>query len=94
MRESGLQKANTADVSKQKNVARNAKPQKSILECFEHIVELAEDSNLDSDFFDTASTHIKYAARKLNLTPMQVVLLSIFVDRSEDIRHILQFLKS
>ena len=59
MRESGLQKANTADVSKQKNVARNAKPQKSILECFEHIVELAEDSNLDSDFFDTASTHIK-----------------------------------
>ncbi len=86
MRESGLQKANTADVSKQKNVARNAKPQKSILECFEHIVELAEDSNLDSDFFDTASTHIKYAARKLNLTPMQVVLLSIFVDRSEDSR--------
>ncbi len=86
MRESGLQKANTVAVSKQKNVVRNAKPQKSILECFEHIVELAEDSNLDSDFFDTASTHIKYAARKLNLTPMQVVLLSIFVDRSEDSR--------
>ena len=86
MRESGLQKANTVAVSKQKNVVRNAKPQKSILECFEHIVELAEDSNIDSDFFDTASTHIKYAARKLNLTPMQVVLLSIFVDRSEDSR--------
>ncbi len=86
MRESGLQKANTVAVSKQKNVVRNARPQKSILECFELIVELAEDSNLDSDFFDTASTHIKYAARKLNLTPMQVVLLSIFVDRSEDSR--------
>ena len=61
MRESGLQKANTAAVSKQNNAVRNAKPQKSILECFEYIVELAEDSNLDSDFFDTASTHIKYA---------------------------------
>ncbi len=85
MRELGLQKANTAAVSKQKNVVRNAKP-KSVLEAFEYIVELAEDSNLDSDFFETASAHIKYAARKLNLTPMQVVLLSIFVDRSEDSR--------
>ena len=80
-----LHKANTVDTSKQKNEAMNTKP-KSVLESFEYIVELAEDSNLDSDFFEKASTHIKYAARKLKLTPMQAVLLAMFVDRSEDCR--------
>lgn len=85
MRELDLHKANTADTSKQKNDAKNAKP-KSVLEAFEYIVELAEDSNLDKEFIEKASTHIKYAVRKLKLTAMQVVLLAMFVDRSEDSR--------
>ncbi|MBD5254129.1 MAG: AAA family ATPase [Barnesiella sp.] len=59
---------------------------KSILEAFEHIVELAENSNLDDDFFTKASSCIRYASRKLGLTSMQVVLLAMFVDRSEDRR--------
>lgn len=84
MRELDLQKEKTVDKSKQKDYAKNAKP-KSILESFEYIVELAEDSNLDNDFMEKASAHIKYAARKLKLTAMQVVLLAMFVDRSEDI---------
>lgn len=67
--------------------ATNARP-RNILEAFEHIVELAEKSNLDNDLFEKAAVHIKYAARKLKLTPMQVVMLSMFVDRSED-NHIL-----
>lgn len=83
MRELDLQKEKTVDKSKQKDYAKNAKP-KSILESFEYIVELAEDSNLDNDFMEKASAHIKYAARKLKLTDMQVVLLAMFVDRSED----------
>lgn len=85
MRELDLHKEKEVDKSKQKNDAKNAKP-KSVLESFEYIVELAEDSNLDSDFFDKASTHVKYASRKLKLTAMQVVLLAMFVDRSEDSR--------
>lgn len=85
MRELDLHKAKTTDTSKQKNDAKNAKP-KSVLEAFEYIVELAEDSNLDNDFLDKASAHIKYAARKLKLTAIQVVLLAMFVDRSEDSR--------
>lgn len=85
MRELDLQKAKTMDKSKQKDDAKNAKP-KSILESFEYIVELAEDSNLDNDFLEKAAKHIKYASRKLKLTPMQVVLLAMFVDRSEDSR--------
>lgn len=80
MRELDLHKAKTTDTSKQKNDAKNAKP-KSVLEAFEYIVELAEDSNLDNDFLDKASAHIKYAARKLKLTAIQVVLLAMFVDK-------------
>lgn len=85
MRELDLQKAKTTDKSKQKDDAKNAKP-KSILESFEYIVELAEDSNLNNDFLEKAAKHIKYASRKLKLTPMQVVLLALFVDKSEDSR--------
>lgn len=85
MRELDLQKTKTVDKSKQKDDARNAKP-KSILESFEYIVELAENSNLGNDFLEKAAKHIKYASRKLKLTRMQVVLLAMFVDRSEDSR--------
>lgn len=66
-----------------------ARPQtriKSVLEAFENIVELAKDSNLDDKFFDNASACIRYASRKLALSPMQTVLLALFVDRSEDNR--------
>ena len=85
MRELDLHKEKEVDKSKQKNDAKNAKP-KSVLESFEYIVELAEDSNLDNDFIEKAATHIRYAARKLKLTSMQTVLLAIVVDRSEDSR--------
>lgn len=57
---------------------------KNILEAFEYIVDLAKDSNLTSDFYHKASTYIRYASRKLKLSPLQTVLLALFVDRSED----------
>ena len=88
MRKLNLQNADSftrTDNSKHIEAAKSARP-KSILESFEYIVELAEGSNLDRDFFDKTATHIKYASRKLHLTPMQTVLLSMFVDRSEDSR--------
>lgn len=57
---------------------------KNVLEAFEHIVELAQDTNLSTDYFDNASAYIRYASRKLALSPMQTVLLALFVDRSEN----------
>ena len=57
---------------------------KSVLEAFEHIVELAKDTNLGAEYFDKAAPYIKYASRKLALSAMQTVLLALFVDRSED----------
>lgn len=85
MRKLELQKTDNRDDAKQKESAMNAKP-KSILEAFEYIVELAEDSNLDEDFFAKAAIHVRYASRKLKLTAPQTVLLALFVDRSEDSR--------
>lgn len=82
MRKLELQKV---DTTKQKDTACQASP-KSVLEAFEYIVELSENSNLDKDFFDKASRHIKYASRKLHLTSKQVVLLAQFVDRSQNRR--------
>lgn len=82
MRNLDLQPVKTTDKSKQKDNARDVNP-KSILESFEYIVELAEDSNLNNEFLEKAATYIKYASRKLKLTAMQVVLLAMFVDRSE-----------
>ena len=66
-----------------RKVVITSKP-KSILEAFENIVELAENSNLDEDFFESAGENIRYASRKLKLNQMQTALLAIFVDRSED----------
>lgn len=85
MRKLELPKAESRNNAKQKESAMNAKP-RSILEAFEYIVELAEDSNLDENFFAKAAAHIRYVSRKLKLTATQVVLLAMFVDRSEDSR--------
>lgn len=85
MRKMDLHSSEKPDKTKQKESAKNAIP-KSILEAFEYIVELAENSNLNDEFFEKAAVHIRYAARKLKLSAMQVVLLSMFVDRSEDSR--------
>lgn len=89
MKKLGFQKsrlrtnAQVTDRTQQKEEVKNVRP-KSIMESFEHIVELAEGSNLGKEFLENANAHIKYASRKLKLTAMQVVLLAIFVDRSED----------
>lgn len=70
-----------------------AKP-KCILEAFEQIVELAEDSRLSDEFFAMARPLVKYASRKLRLGEIQTVLLAIFVDRSEDRRIMLSEIAS
>ena len=57
-----------------------------ILEAFEHIVILAKGSDLSPDFYEVANEHIRYAARRLKLSPLETVFLALFVDRSEDDR--------
>lgn len=69
--------------SSKKQTVGNARP-KNILEAFEHIVDLVENSSLDDFFFEKADAYIRYASRKARFSPMQTVLLAMFVDRSED----------
>lgn len=71
--------------AQENNEPRTAKP-KDVLEAFEAIVELAKDSKLNDEFFTAAANHIKYASKKLHLTPTQTVLLALFVDRSDSNR--------
>lgn len=59
---------------------------KNILEAFEHIVEMTQNSGLNDELLKKASGWIDYATQRLNLSPMQVVMLAMFVDRSEDNR--------
>ena len=63
----------------------NRKPL-NLLTAMEQIVEASSDSNLSADFFRQAKRPIAYVADKLSLTPMQSVLLSVFMDRSDDTR--------
>ncbi|MCM1111263.1 MAG: ATP-binding protein [Clostridium sp.] len=76
---------NEKENTKTKDAALTARPG-SVLEAFEYIVELAENSNLDEEFYAKADRHIRYASRRLKLTRGQIVLLALFVDRSEDNR--------
>lgn len=83
MRDLHFNNGNDKDRSDQKENALKSKP-KSVLEAFEYIVELAENSNLSDEFFEKAGKHICYAARKTKLNPTQTVMLALFIDRSED----------
>lgn len=59
-------------------------PIESLLHAIEVIMQLSEDSELSEDFFKRAKKPIDYASKILNLTPIQTVLFSIFVDRCYD----------
>ena len=65
---------------------KKEKQPKSALEAFERIVEHVHNSALDDQFFKNAALPIAYASEKLGLSSMQAVLLSVFVDKSEDYR--------
>lgn len=57
-----------------------------LLMAIEQIVEKAKDSQLSKEFFRKASKYIKYVSEKLGLTKEQSVMLSLFVNRSDDNR--------
>lgn len=75
----------------------NTKIPKTILENIDCIVELVCNSKLSDDFFKKAKKNIDFVAKKMNLTQNQVVLFSIFVEKSDDqcieIREIASFAK-
>ena len=59
---------------------------RNILHAFEIITERVSGSGLSEEFFKEAAPAIDYAVKQLALTDIQVILLSIFVDKSDDRR--------
>lgn len=68
-----------------KDIARSQTSPKdlTILQAFERIVEMAENSGLDINFFNKALPYLEPIAGRLSLTPIQTALLTLFIDRSE-----------
>lgn len=73
------------------------KTKKDLLYHMEKLVELLKDSELSKEFYKKAATHIKYISKKLNLTQEQSVLMSLFIDKSDDnrinIREMAEYMK-
>lgn len=59
-------------------------PPRNLLEAFESIVTLSSKSRLSHDFFEEAAVYIEYATKKLDLTPVQVVILAYFLEHNND----------
>ena len=74
--------SNPKKVTTKRNKEPKIKTSKSILEAFEQIVFHAKNSNFDSKFQKKVSPQTSYASEKLGLTHQQIILLSIFVDKS------------
>ena len=53
-----------------------------LLMAFEQIVEMAEDSQLNDEFYRKADKYINYVSAKIDLTKKQSVMLALFVNRS------------
>ena len=65
--------------------AKQSKKQElDLLQAVEKIVELAKDSQLSKDFFRKAGKYIKHLSEALYLTKEQSVMMSLFIDNSED----------
>ena len=67
-------------------VRLNNRKRLDLLTAMEQIVEASANSGLSADFFKLAKRPIAYVTGKLSLTPMQSVLLSVFIDKSDDQR--------
>ena len=64
--------------------SRQKQKQMDLLSAVEHIVDKAKDSQLSKDFFRKAGKFIKYLSEALDLTKEQSVMMSLFIDNSED----------
>jgi SpoVK/Ycf46/Vps4 family AAA+-type ATPase len=59
---------------------------KTLLQHVERIIELVESSGLNEEFFKKAKKSISFVSKKMQLTTNQVVLFSVFIEKSDDKR--------
>ena len=56
----------------------------TLLQHLEYIIELAENSKLNDDFFRNAKRSINFVAKTMNLTSAQSIIFAIFMEKSDD----------
>lgn len=76
------------NTQKKKNAGRQATTHspKTLLAHIEHIIELAEKSELTEAFYKKAKTSINFVAKSMGLNTNQVVIFSVFMEKSDDHR--------
>jgi AAA+ superfamily predicted ATPase len=62
------------------------KAPKTLLQHVECIIELVENSGLNNEFLQKAKKSINYVSKKMKLTANQVILFSVFIEKSDDNR--------
>jgi len=66
--------------------ANKRKKAKTLLQNIEQIIEYAEKSKLNDDFYQKAKPNIHFVAKTMNLTSNQAVIFSLFMEFSYDSR--------
>ncbi|MDH6312405.1 hypothetical protein M2137_001175 [Parabacteroides sp. PFB2-10] len=70
------------------------KSPKTLLQHIESIIELVENSGLSEEFYQKAKRSITFVSKKMSLTANQVVLFTVFIEKSDDNRIYLNELSS
>lgn len=84
MRELKIKQQTAED--KPKRLSKKQIQQLSLIGHIEQVVEQSKDSKLSVTFYRDVKPHTDYIGQKLELTPAQVVLISLFVNSSDDRR--------
>ena len=59
---------------------------KTLLQHIERIIDLIENSKLSNEFYENAKKSIAFISKMMNITTNQVVLFSVFIEKSDDSR--------
>jgi ATP-dependent 26S proteasome regulatory subunit len=70
--------------NEQTNSQHAMKSTKTLLQNIERIIELAESSKLNDEFYKKAKSSINFVAKAMNLTANQAVIFSLFIEKSDD----------
>lgn len=71
---------------KKVNKKEQVKKEKTLLQHIESIIEWAQDSKLENDFYKKAKKSISFVAKEMELSENQSILFSIFIELSDDER--------
>ena len=78
MRPANIKKSENAHTQANKRIP------KTLLQHLEYIIELAENSKLNDEFFRNAKRSINFVAKTMDLTPSQTIIFAIFMEKSDD----------